>query len=162
MPTLVSRRRRSNEPVSESPSVSARDTIEISPVLDALCGETPEVPAVLVRLLLMAADEATGEERLVASLLKKISMPLDLAGPGVKIALELNGERRVFEPAHIVWEESRRVCILEVVWSVPDDARTLDRVKPEKLPPAGSKRVRRVRNPARRATVSLPSARSRS
>jgi hypothetical protein len=53
--------------------------------VDALGLSVCEEPAVVVRLLLMAVDEASRERRLVSSLLRKISLPLALAKPGVKM-----------------------------------------------------------------------------
>jgi hypothetical protein len=54
-------------------------------------------PAVLVRLVLLAADEGTGEESVVGSFLKPIPMPSDLA-PGMTLALDIFGERHIFHP----------------------------------------------------------------
>ena len=85
-------------------------------------------PAVLVRLVLFAADEVTGEESLVGSFLKPIPRPPDLA-PGMTLTLEIFGEPRVFHPADIVWDEAHRLCIVEVAWMVSEAARGLETVK---------------------------------
>lgn len=85
-------------------------------------------PAVLVRLVLYAADEVTGEESLVGSFLKPIPMPPDLS-PGMTLTLEIFGERRVFRPTDIVWDETQRLCIVEVAWLVSEAARGLESVK---------------------------------
>jgi hypothetical protein len=77
-------------------------------------------PAVILRLCLMAADETTGEPRLVSSFMRRTSMPPVLASPNVGIALELQGERRVFTPKHVIWDETHGVCIVEVEWLVAD------------------------------------------
>ena len=47
-------------------------------------------------------------------------MPPMLASPDVGIALQLQGERRVFKPTHVTWDETHRVCIVEVEWLVSD------------------------------------------
>ena len=47
-------------------------------------------------------------------------MPPMLASPDVGIALQLQGERRVFKPTHVTWDETHRVCIVEVEWLVTD------------------------------------------
>jgi hypothetical protein len=79
-------------------------------------------PEVMVRLRLMAPDEASGEPKFVSSFLKRISMPVALASPDVNIALELQGERRVFKPTQVIWDDTRGVCILEIVWLVAEAA----------------------------------------
>ena len=75
-------------------------------------------PAVLLRLCLMAADEPTGQPRLVSSFMRRSSMPPVLASPHVGIALELRGERRVCQPTRVTWDETYNVCIVEVEWLV--------------------------------------------
>jgi hypothetical protein len=85
-------------------------------------------PAVLVRLVLLAADEGTGEESVVGSFLKAIPMPSDLA-PGMSLALEIFGERHIFHPTDILWDEARQTCIVEVAWLASDAARSLATVK---------------------------------
>jgi len=85
-------------------------------------------PTVLVRLVLLAADEGTGEESVLGSFLKRIPMPSDLA-PGMTFALVIFGERRVFHPTDILWDEARQLCIVEVAWMASEAARSLDRVK---------------------------------
>lgn len=94
--------------------------MNLAPVLEVLGDRHTDEPAVVLRLCLMAADEATGEPRLVSSFLRRISMPPVLAGPSVDIALEIRGERRVLRPSHVVWDETHRVCIVEVAWLVAD------------------------------------------
>jgi hypothetical protein len=68
----------------------------------------------------MATDDATGQPRLVSSFLRRSAMPPMLANPNVDIALELQGERRVFKPTHVTWDEAHRVCIVEVEWLVAE------------------------------------------
>ena len=92
--------------------------MNLAPVLEVLGDRHTDEPAVVLRLCLMAADEATGEPRLVSSFLRRISMPPVLAGPSVDIALELQGERRVLRPSQVLWDETHRVCIVEVDWLV--------------------------------------------
>ena len=94
--------------------------MDLAPVLDVLGNHHTDEPGVVLRLCLMAADEATGEPRLVSRLLRRISMPLALASPSVDIALELQGERRVLTPSQVIWDETHRVCIVEVAWLVAD------------------------------------------
>jgi hypothetical protein len=94
--------------------------MDLSSVLESLGEGNPDEPAVIVRLRLMAADEATGEPRLVSSFVRRTSMPAMLASPDIGIALELQGERRVFKPTHVTWDETHRVCIVEVEWLVAD------------------------------------------
>ena len=85
-------------------------------------------PAVLVRLVLFAADEVTGEQGVVGSFLKRISMPPDLA-PDMTLTLDLFGERRVFHPTEIVWDEAHHICIVEVAWMASEAARSLEAMK---------------------------------
>jgi len=94
--------------------------MDFSPVLDVLGDRRPDEPAVVLRLCLMAADEESGEPRLVSSLIRRISMPPMLASPDVNIALQIQGKRRVFKPRHVTWDETHRVCIVEVAWLVAD------------------------------------------
>jgi hypothetical protein len=122
--------------------------------MEALGLRSSEEPAVLVRLLLMSVDQASGEQHLVSSFLRKISMPLALARPGVKIALELNRERRVFDAADVIWDETDRVCIVEVVWVVADDRSMVDTQK------ADRRRVDAKRAPRTRSSASATSDRS--
>ena len=84
-------------------------------------------PAVLVRLVLLAADEGTGEESVVGSFLKRIPMPSDLA-PGMTLALDIFGERHIFHPSDILWDDARQICIVEVAWMASEAARSLDTV----------------------------------
>jgi hypothetical protein len=100
--------------------------MDVSCVFEASGRRPSEEPAVLVRLFLMAVDEVTGEQRLVSSFIRKISMPAILASPEVKVALEIHGERHVFTPTDVVWDEAQRVCIVEVVWLIADDASVAD------------------------------------
>jgi hypothetical protein len=94
--------------------------MDLSSVLESLGDGRPGEPAVILRLRLMAADEATGEPRLVSSFVRRTSMPPVLASPDIGIALQLQGERRVFKPTHVTWDETHRVCIIEVEWLVAD------------------------------------------
>lgn len=83
-------------------------------MLERAAGSSPGQPAVLLRLCLYAPDAATGTDRMVSSFLKPLSMPVALVGPDVHVAIEIGGERHVFEPASIIWDETQRVCIIEV------------------------------------------------
>jgi hypothetical protein len=94
--------------------------MEFSSVREALGDDYLDEPAVVVRLSLMAADEASGLPKRVSSLMRRISMPPMLASPHVEIALEIQGERRVFRPTHVTWDETCRVCIVEVEWLVAE------------------------------------------
>jgi hypothetical protein len=94
--------------------------MDVSSVIEALGEERPGEPAVILRLRLMAADEATGEPRLVSSFVRRTSMPPVLANPDIGIALQLQGVRRVFKPTHVTWDETHRVCIVEVEWLIAD------------------------------------------
>jgi hypothetical protein len=94
--------------------------VDFAPVLEVLGDRHTDEPAVVLRLCLMAADEATGEPRMVSSFLRRISMPPVLASPSVDIALEIQGQRRVFTPSQVIWDETHRVCIVEVAWLVAD------------------------------------------
>jgi hypothetical protein len=94
--------------------------MDFSSILESVGEGRPGEPAVILRLCLMAADEATGEPRMVSSFMRRSSMPPVLASPHVGIALELYGERRVFKPTQITWDETYRVCIVDVEWLVAD------------------------------------------
>jgi hypothetical protein len=94
--------------------------MEFAPELESLAEDRPGEPAVFLRLSLMAADGVTGQPRLISSFLRRSSMPPMLANPNVGIALELQGERRVFKPTHVTWDEANRVCIVEVEWLVAE------------------------------------------
>ena len=85
-------------------------------------------PAMLVRLVLLAVDEGTGEENVVGSFLKRIPMPSDLA-PGMPLALDIFGERHILHPTDIFWDEARQICVVEVAWMASDAARSLDTLK---------------------------------
>ncbi len=85
---------------------------------DFIAPPVPDEPAVVVRLLVLTKDEVTGEALLVGSFLKRVSMPPDLVSPSVEIALEIFGERRVFKPTAITWDEPHQACIVEVEWMV--------------------------------------------
>jgi hypothetical protein len=91
--------------------------MDVAAVVEAL-GAEPGEACVLLRLFLMAADQATGEQQLVSTFVKKLAMPPAMVGPDVTIALDLLGERRVFKPSCVVWDEVHRVCILEITWVV--------------------------------------------
>ena len=94
--------------------------MDVAAVLDALGGESSGDAAVVVRLVLMAADRVTGEQTFVSSFVKRMSMRPASIGSDMTIALDLAGERRVFTPSAVVWDETHRVYILEVVWVVDD------------------------------------------
>jgi len=92
--------------------------MDFASALESLGERRPGESIVVLRLCLMDADEATGEPRLVSSFLRRSSMPPVLASPHVGVALELRGERRVCKPTHVTWDETHRVCIVEVEWLV--------------------------------------------
>ena len=94
--------------------------MDLSSVLESVGEGRPDEPAVILRLRLMATDETTGEPRLVSSFVRRTSMPPVLASRDVGIALQLQGQRRVFKPTHVTWDETHRVCIVEVEWLVAD------------------------------------------
>ena len=96
--------------------------MDFSSLLESLGKDNPGEPAVILRLSLLAADEATGEPRLVSSFVRRSAMPPVLASPNVGIALQLQGERRICKPAHVTWDETYRVCIVEVEWFIANDA----------------------------------------
>ena len=105
--------------------------MDFSPVLEVLGDCRPDEPAVVLRLCLMAADEESGEPKLVSSLVRRIAMPPVLVSPDINIALQIQGERRVFKPRHVTWDETHRVCIVEIAWlvadaSVPDELATAE------------------------------------
>lgn len=85
-------------------------------------------PAVVVRLVLFAVDEVSGEPDVVGSFLKQIAMPPDLA-PGMPLTLDIFGERCVFHPTEIVWDEAQHICIVEVAWMASEAARSLEAMK---------------------------------
>jgi hypothetical protein len=94
--------------------------MDVPAVLDALGDDDSGEAAVVVRLVLMAADRVTGEQEYVSSFVKRISMPATLVGPEMTVALDILGERHVFKPSAVAWDEAHRVYILEVVWVVAD------------------------------------------
>ena len=96
------------------------------PGLDGLDRSLTDDPIVLMRLCLLVADESGREERVVSSLVKRLSMPISLVGPGVQIAIELRGEPHVFTPNAVIWDETHRACIVEVAWLLPDGASVAD------------------------------------
>jgi hypothetical protein len=96
--------------------------MDFSSPLERLDEGRPDEPAVIVRLSLVAADEATGQPRLVSSFVRRSSMPPVLASLNVDIAMELQGERRVFKPTHVTWDETHGVCIVDVEWLVADES----------------------------------------
>jgi|SRR5687767_2453343 hypothetical protein len=96
--------------------------MDLSSALEALGESRPGEPAVILRLCLIAADEVTGEARVVSSFVRRTSMPPVLASRDVGIALELQGQRRVCKPSHVTWDERHGVCIVEVEWLVSDAA----------------------------------------
>jgi hypothetical protein len=95
--------------------------MDFSSALESLGEGRPDEPVVILRLSLMAADEATGQPRLLTSFLRRTSMPSLLTSANLEIALELQGERRVLEPKHVTWDETHRVCIVDVEWLVADE-----------------------------------------
>ena len=94
--------------------------IDFSSVREALGQHRAGEPAVVLRLSLVATDATGGQPTLVSSFIKKISMPPMLASPHVEIALDIQGERRVFKPTHVTWDETYRICIVEVEWLVAE------------------------------------------
>jgi hypothetical protein len=96
--------------------------MDFSSVLESLGADSLGEPAVILRLSLLATDEVTGEPRLVSSFVRRSSMPPVLASTNVGIALQLQGERRICKPAHVTWDETYRVCIVEVEWFIADAA----------------------------------------
>ena len=101
--------------------VPSSEEMDVAAVAEALGGTPSPEPAVLLRLRLMAVDTETAEQRLVGSFVRPLAMPLALARPDVEIAVEIRGQRRVFKPTAITWDETHRACILEVTWLVGDD-----------------------------------------
>jgi hypothetical protein len=97
------------------------DEMDVAAILAALGGERSADPVVLLRLFLMAVDDATGDQRLVGSFVRRLAMPVALVGAGMRIALELRGERHVFTPSSVTWDDMHRACIIEVVWTVAAD-----------------------------------------
>lgn len=114
-------------PIQMPTRPSRRGAVEIPAVVEALGETVVDTPTVVFRLLLLARDEVTGEELLVGSFLKQVSMPQDLIRPGIDIALELFGERRVFKPAAIIWDEPNQVCVVEVEWMIADRPSIVDK-----------------------------------
>jgi hypothetical protein len=115
-------------------SLQGAQSVDLAPVLEVLGDRHTDEPAVVLRLCLMAADEATGEPRMVSSFLRRISMPPVLASPSVDIALEIQGERRVITPSQVIWDETHRVCIVEVAWIVADTVGADEIENPESWP----------------------------
>lgn len=111
--------------------VSRAGAMDVPAVLAAIGGGAGE-PSVLVRLFLMAADPVTGEPRLVSTFVKRLAMASAVLGPGGDVTLDIAGERRVFTPASVVWDEAHRVCIVEIAWVVPDEVAAVraDRARP--------------------------------
>ncbi len=114
-------------PTDASASASPPGVMAAAPVVEAFGDTATDAPAVLVRLLLLARNEVTGEELLVGSFLKQVSMPPDLVGPGVDIALEIFGQRRVFKPSHVTWDGRDQMCVVEVEWTVDDAASIMEK-----------------------------------
>jgi hypothetical protein len=96
--------------------------MDFSSVLESLGEDRSDEPAVILRLCLLTADEVTGEPKVVSSFVRRSSMPPMLANLNVGIALELQGERRVFKPTHVTWDETYQVCIVDVEWLVADQS----------------------------------------
>lgn len=92
--------------------------MDVASIVECLDGGRPGEAGVVLRLHLVDADEATGTHRVVSSFVRRSSMPVGLASPLVGVALELNGERRVCQPTQVTWDETHRLCIIEVEWLV--------------------------------------------
>ena len=121
----LARRRLLDPPMDASASASL--PVASAPLMEALGDTATEAPAVLIRLLLLARDEVTGEKLLAGSFLKQMSVPPDPIGPGIDIAVELFGERRVFKPTGIIWDQPNRVCVVEIEWMVADPESVVDK-----------------------------------
>lgn len=111
--------------------------IEGASVADGNGGCTGEAPAVMVRLLLLAPDPVTGRQQVVRSLLKPVAMSPELACPGMTIALEILGERRVFQAADILWDQERQTAIVEVEWTLAGAADAIERQSARRRSSAG-------------------------
>jgi hypothetical protein len=97
-----------------------REPMDVGAVLEALGGRHSGDGEVLLRLVLISADQVTGERTFVGSFVKAISMPYALVGPEMTLALDILGERQVLQPTAVVWDEAHEVCILEIEWVVAD------------------------------------------
>jgi hypothetical protein len=106
--------------------------MDVAAVLEALGDRPPDEPAVLVRLFLMVDDGETGEPTHVSTFVRRIAMPPSMVTPDVEVALDVGGERHVFTPERVVWDETHRVCILEVIWVVSDEPTPVDLAAPER------------------------------
>jgi hypothetical protein len=115
--------------------VSWGEAMDVPAVLEAL-GRQPGEALVLLRLFLLAADEVTGEPQHVSTFVKTLAMPPAMVGPDVSVALDILGERRVFKPSGVVWDEAHRVCILEITWVVADHGSMLGAWQPGEAWPA--------------------------
>ena len=125
--------------------IAKMPTMRASSAPEALDGGRTDEPGVVLRLCLMAPDEATGEPKLVSSFLKRSSMPLALASPNVSIAIEIHGERRVFKPTRVIWDDARGVCIVDIEWLLADAASPADAVVEAEPWPASRARARAPR-----------------
>ena len=96
--------------------------MDVATLVDALGGGVAGEAEVVVRLVLMAADHVTGEPTHVSSFVKKVAMTPTLVGRDAQIAVDILGERHLLTPSAVVWDETHRVYILEVVWVVDDHA----------------------------------------
>jgi hypothetical protein len=94
--------------------------MDLPSVLASLGESRTGQPGVILRLRLMAVDEETGVPRLLSSFVRRTSMPAAMASPDVGIALQLEGRRRVCKPTHVTWDETHRVCIVEIEWLVAE------------------------------------------
>ena len=110
---------------------TVREPMDVAAVLEALGDRPPDEPAVLVRLFLMVDDGVTGEPTHVGTFVRRIAMPPSMVAPDVELALDLGGERHVFTPERVVWDETHRVCILEITWVVADHATLVETLEPE-------------------------------
>ena len=94
--------------------------MDVATLVGALGGGLAGESEVVVRLVLMAADQVTGEQTRVSSFVKKVAMAPALVGRDAQIAVEILGERHLLTPSAVIWDETHRVYILEVVWVVDD------------------------------------------
>jgi hypothetical protein len=93
---------------------------------DAAGTPRPADAEVVLRLSLMAPDDESGEPTFISSFLRPTSMPLALASRDVNIAVDIHGERRVFRPTQVTWDDARGVCIVDIVWLVADTGSAAD------------------------------------
>ena len=89
--------------------------------IEAADGPPSAEPEVFARLFLMTVDADTGAQTLVGSFVRRLAIPPALVRADMKVALDVAGERRVFEPTGILWDETQQVCFVEIVWVVADE-----------------------------------------